>query len=433
MANAGQYRLCWRCERLLQDLSVESYGHMPVEYLHPPPALLTERPTYDQRNKQRSLLPLHTCLQSVWESQQPGCALCLEIPTEGLPDHTVVISSFTPQFRAVDPTPSSRWECLEEFDLHIKLYPPNPERPRKFDTPSFWHRMNLVRVDESQDLRQMAERARAEGSTGHANVSRLAHGWLQVCLRQHSRCAPNTQPLWTPARLLRVDQGSVRLVETSLDKPREQQAYATLSHCWGGASFLVLDDDTDEGLRSGVGLSQLPRNLTDPAVITRHLGVAWLWIHSLCIMQAGEGSVEDKKREIASMADIYENAIFSISATATHCPPDGLFREGGSSNLQPKSTHQPKYHLTRACSKEAAVRFDDLGEDRRCIALLLIQIDFDPEDVDWEEPRYVLGLALRMVDDRTYLRLGNITQRLDKELGLYHDFMRQPLQSMTSI
>jgi hypothetical protein len=55
----------------------------------------------------------------------------------------------------------------------------------------------------------------------------------------------------------------------------------------------------------------LPRTFQDAVLVTRRLGVKYLWIDSLCIIQ---DDVEDWQTESGKMADIYSDAYLVIGA-----------------------------------------------------------------------------------------------------------------------
>ncbi|KPM39859.1 hypothetical protein AK830_g6698 [Neonectria ditissima] len=70
----------------------------------------------------------------------------------------------------------------------------------------------------------------------------------------------------------------------------------------------------------GIMLSSLPRTFRDAVSIARRLGLRYLWIDSLCIIQ---DSVKDWEIESSKMADIYRQSFIAIAATSS---PD--FRGG---------------------------------------------------------------------------------------------------------
>ncbi|GME61995.1 heterokaryon incompatibility protein [Neofusicoccum parvum] len=67
----------------------------------------------------------------------------------------------------------------------------------------------------------------------------------------------------------------------------------------------------------------LPRTFRDAMIITWRLGYRYLWIDSLCIIQNSE---EDWMQEAGRMSEVYQNSVFTISATASQRATDGLFK-----------------------------------------------------------------------------------------------------------
>lgn len=65
--------------------------------------------------------------------------------------------------------------------------------------------------------------------------------------------------------------------------------------------------------RSGTHISNLPATHQDAIAVTRGLGLRYLWIDALCIIQDSD---EDKAREIHAMHDVYSNAHFVVAAVA---------------------------------------------------------------------------------------------------------------------
>jgi hypothetical protein len=65
----------------------------------------------------------------------------------------------------------------------------------------------------------------------------------------------------------------------------------------------------------------LSKSLQDAILLTRALGIQYIWIDSLCIIQDCD---EDKHREMARMANIYKNAIFTISAARAKSCDEGF-------------------------------------------------------------------------------------------------------------
>ncbi|KAK4197949.1 heterokaryon incompatibility protein-domain-containing protein [Triangularia verruculosa] len=156
-------------------------------------------------------------------------------------------------------------------------------------------------------------------------VSKVSR-WLKLCRQGHDICSSPRSALqkkqWYPSRLIAVQTGSVRLIETietTLTGP-----YLTLSHRWpaDASVYTQLKQDNLSSLKKGVEVTCLSRVFQDAIVITRRLGVDYIWIDSLCIIQ---DSKEDWEAESATMADIYSQSYCNLSATADRCQDEGLF------------------------------------------------------------------------------------------------------------
>lgn len=82
-------------------------------------------------------------------------------------------------------------------------------------------------------------------------------------------------------------------------------------------------------LLNGFDTHLLPQTLLDAVHVTRQLGVQYLWIDSLCIIQ---DSADDWEREASNMAEIYANAYCTIAATRAE--------DGHGGFLQPRSQRE---------------------------------------------------------------------------------------------
>lgn len=99
--------------------------------------------------------------------------------------------------------------------------------------------------------------------------------------------------------------------------------YTALSHTWGKSPRMKATRANYTHLRDGTPLSQLPKTFQDAVRITRRLGIRYLWIDCLCIIQ---DDVQDWEREAASMASIYRNSYLTIAASASSDSASGCFR-----------------------------------------------------------------------------------------------------------
>ena len=71
-------------------------------------------------------------------------------------------------------------------------------------------------------------------------------------------------------------------------------------------------------------MSRLPETIQDAIISTRKLGLRYIWIDALCIIQA---LASDKELEISKMDRVYQNAYVTIcAASAVQCS-EGFLRE----------------------------------------------------------------------------------------------------------
>ncbi|KAK0644461.1 heterokaryon incompatibility protein-domain-containing protein [Cercophora newfieldiana] len=140
----------------------------------------------------------------------------------------------------------------------------------------------------------------------------LARDWLRECVDTHHEChSAETSAL--PARVVEIlDGGGLRLH----DESGTQAKYAILSYCWGGTQDFATTKATLEDRKKGFSISDLPKTLQDAVTVVKELGLRYLWIDSICIIQDCE---DDKNKELASMPSYYANAWITISAGGKKC------------------------------------------------------------------------------------------------------------------
>jgi hypothetical protein len=81
---------------------------------------------------------------------------------------------------------------------------------------------------------------------------------------------------------------------------------------------------TRENLRDNKEqIANLTKTFADAIVVARNLGINYLWIDSLCIIQGPD--LDDWVRESAQMCKVYQHAICNIAATASENGRGGLF------------------------------------------------------------------------------------------------------------
>jgi hypothetical protein len=135
--------------------------------------------------------------------------------------------------------------------------------------------------------------------------------WLSTCQKEHRRC-PQQEDSRLPTRVIDVGTSTrePRLVVTG----GRSGKWTALSHCWGSYRPLKTESKTLESYCKSLPLSALPPTFRDAIIITRALGVQYLWIDSLCILQ---DSKSDWLAESTMMGSTYKNAVVTIAADAS--------------------------------------------------------------------------------------------------------------------
>lgn len=97
----------------------------------------------------------------------------------------------------------------------------------------------------------------------------------------------------------------------------------TLSHCWGNLKILTTTKDNLARHKKVIDFGTLPKTFQDAIEVTRHMGIQYIWIDSLCIVQ---DDLDDWARESSKMASIYQNSYLTLAATAARDRSEGLFK-----------------------------------------------------------------------------------------------------------
>ncbi|KAF5008125.1 hypothetical protein FDECE_5609, partial [Fusarium decemcellulare] len=128
----------------------------------------------------------------------------------------------------------------------------------------------------------------------------------------------NTLKCYVPTRLVDVessDPNFVRLVITSKELMNDKR-YIAASHCWGlnmPASAKTLTSSLEQHTKQ-VSLQALSRTFVNFIEISRNIGIRYVWIDSLCIIQ---DSHQDWVTEAAQMAAVYSKAYVTLSASSS--------------------------------------------------------------------------------------------------------------------
>jgi hypothetical protein len=122
--------------------------------------------------------------------------------------------------------------------------------------------------------------------------------------------------------------------------------YIALSHQWGppgqNRKFCAYKTNIQD-FKQNIDINRLPKTFQDAVHITRSLGVQYLWIDSLCIIQ---DDLNDWKQESKLMEQVFSSAYCTIAASCARGSDDGFLKprpeRRGITLLNPQS-HAPFY------------------------------------------------------------------------------------------
>lgn len=215
----------------------------------------------------------------------------------------------------------------------IKRYDSTEQRVA-YNAGTTW--LGIEAEDGSAAAALVATRPIAEDPRNKTTLG-LIKKWIKTCEDGHDKCQMgytreetrfagptddegtrlrakyNKKDCALPTRVIDVfaSEDGVRLVESQTIGGRG--CYIALSHVWGKVAHFKTERLSYEAHKDKIPLPNLPQTFQDAVIITRDLGIRYLWIDSLCIIQ---DSALDWEQEASRMASVYMNAYVTISATS---------------------------------------------------------------------------------------------------------------------
>ena len=209
-------------------------------------------------------------------------------------------------------------------------------------SPAHERRVFLIEVDEPRSAKK-TDKAIDDDGNGLATSLPSARGrmltnrptdldqmrhWRATFRRYHgtacNRPSDRVQD-WFHSNNPEFCRSTARLIDVrsycivnSYSIPRDSDnEFVALSYIWGEVSLLRLTSGNIDRLMQVNSLKQLwhhlPRTVQDAITLTRSLGVPYLWVDALCLIQ---NSKYDLQMGIEDMLMIYDNALFTIVAAA---------------------------------------------------------------------------------------------------------------------
>jgi hypothetical protein len=216
----------------------------------------------------------------------------------------------------------------------------------EIELTAFAARDNLA----TQDVR-VAPTATPDSEASMAHVRE----WLDRCVSNHgSSCSAGSSRM--PTRVVDVsDTATYRIVEPAFS---QEGKYCALSYQWGGAQEFHLSEAVLPGMKDGFLAESLPTTIADAAKVVRSMGLQYLWVDALCIIQDNDA---DKVHEISHMENIYRQATVTIIAASSSSAKSGFLKPAMDAELGFWQSLVPlRYPLA---SSLGGSKQQDVGED----------------------------------------------------------------------
>lgn len=148
--------------------------------------------------------------------------------------------------------------------------------------------------------------------------------WCSDCISKHSRCSIAKSPVsWLPSRVIDLGIGTAPSAPRIIESSGAAGKYATLTHRWTKLTEISATTQANyEARKIYIDTILLSQVFQDAFQATKKLGVRYLWIDALCIIQ---DSPQDWKREAKNMRSIYEFAWLNIAVAGSEQEDGRIF------------------------------------------------------------------------------------------------------------
>lgn len=233
---------------------------------------------------------------------------------------------------------SDGYTCIEIQRKHIILSENGGEMVQQMPIP-----YGLFAVSQQSPAPAGVHSSRLSLPLDTASESSLdwAQSQIENCIRTHPQCGLATGN-FVPSRLVYIPPrpqhfGVILKVGVSF---KRDSRYTALSHCWGSPDRRPACLTTAENINQqtvNIPWDRIPQTFQDAILFTQRLGVRYIWIDSICIIQAlhstDETASEDWKRESVQMHAIYSNAYITLAAASSPDCHGGFFTRRPDLNL----------------------------------------------------------------------------------------------------
>ncbi|KAK8023296.1 HET-domain-containing protein [Apiospora marii] len=230
-----------------------------------------------------------------------------------------------------------RKSCYPSFRIVLQVTKATANQEPRLQEKSFEMLLGYTGPTYSIPAARKALPSFALGYTGSTGSLNSIRAWLEDCELSHENCRPPADIL--PDRVVELsrDPGG-QIIFRLVQGLGRRAAYACLSHRWGPSTERCKTTTATLAAHfEQVPSSILPKNFREASEVALYLGLKYLWIDSLCIIQ---DDAEDWKVQAAQMCNIYSGAYLTIAATSSGDSDNGMFRTVSTIPISPVETNR---------------------------------------------------------------------------------------------
>ncbi|KAF4627069.1 hypothetical protein G7Y89_g11087 [Cudoniella acicularis] len=266
----------------------------------------------------------YTCDEAKQQSANGGCPLCSLIwriiaqcklcgESSILRDGIIRVHGLTTGDVAGDGNPFRSGARLKSLNLKI---PMAPELDSNQDSHN--HELGLVAFQESPVARFVVGRRPDKKLT--PDLIQRMRSWLNECQEKHESCVRRCSPV-LPSRVVDIGDREGSPIHLYVNQNGTRGQYAALSYCWGGDQPYKTTMSNLNSYTQELASSVFPKTLSDAIKVCRAVGMRYIWIDALCIVQ---DDPKDKAKQINQMGRIYKDATFTIMAASAKSVSEGF-------------------------------------------------------------------------------------------------------------
>ena len=156
----------------------------------------------------------------------------------------------------------------------------------------------------------------------------MVRNWINICKKCHVEQCGGIHPDLEQNNFGDVTDEIpsfrvVDVIDNCITPAPRNCKYAALSYVWGRidpqAILRLLNDDVAElekpgALKQSEHYERIPLTIRDAMIVVKEIGMRYLWVDSLCIVQDDDGQEGSKMQAIAKMGLVYGAATLTIVA-----------------------------------------------------------------------------------------------------------------------